>query len=302
MSYKVSTLPKHILASDETEKFLTESVLGGSTIDFLSDNGAFSEGQIGGYEPVNIMKTDLVYQDGKICALESLGDVALTQTDIYVKPLAFMQSYCKADLWPKWAGEVMRAKKSAKTMDEILFADAIMAGIKEANKEKLERNVWQGKVVAGDAASFDGFLEQLKTGTVDLTAVTGTKLYEKIISAFLLMPVAVTNKSDFRIFIGSDLYRQYVAEIAPLNLYNQLEPLAVFGTSASFVVCDGLADSKKIVFSRARNLQGKGDITSEGTEIESFYVQEKDTMFIRGRFGFGVKPIFVQEIGVLDVA
>jgi len=302
MSYKVSTLPKHILASDETEKFLTESVLGGSTIDFLSDNGAFAEGQIGGYEPVNIMKTDLVYQDGKICALQDLGDVTLTQTDIYVKPLAFMQSYCKADLWPKWTGEVMKAKKSAKTMDEILFADAIMADIKKANKEKLERNVWQGKVVAGDAASFDGFLEQLKTGTVDLTGVTGTKLYEKIISAFLLMPVAVTSNADFRIFIGTELYNQYVSEIQPLNLYNQLEPLAVFGTSAKFVICDGLADSKKIVFSRARNLQGKGDITSEGTEIESFYVQEKDTMYIRGRFGIGVKPVFVQEIGVLDVA
>lgn len=302
MSYKVNTLPKHILVSDETEKFLTESILGGQTIDFLSDNGSFTDGAIGGYEPVNIMKTDVVWQDGRICKLEDLGDVALTQTDIYVKPLAFMQSYCKADLQPKWTGEVMKAKKSAKTMDEILFADAIMAGLKEANKEKLERNVWQGKVVAGDASSFDGFLEQLKTGTVDLSTATGTKLYEKIISAYLLMPVAVTNKSDFRIFIGSDLYKQYVAEIGPLNLYNKLEPLAVFGTSASFVVCDGLADSKKIVLARARNLQGKGDITSDVTEIESFYVQKEDTMYIRGRFGFGVKPVFVQEIGVLSIA
>jgi len=302
MSYNVSTLPKHILVSDETEKFLTESVLGGSTIDFLSDNGAFTDGLIGGYEPVNILKTDTIFQDGKICALQSLGDVALTQTDIYVKPLAFMQSFCNLDLNPKWTGEVMKAKKAGKVMDEIAFADAIMAGIKESTKEQIEHNVWQGKVVAGDAASFDGFLEQLKTGTVDLSTATGTKLYEKIISAFLLMPIAVTNKADFRIFIGSDLYRQYVAEIAPLNLYNQLEPLAVFGTSASFVVCDGLSDSKKIVFSRARNLQGKGDITSDVTEIESFYVQLEDTMYIRGRFGFGVKPVFVQEIGVLDVA
>lgn len=302
MSYKVNTLPKHILVSNETEKFLTESILGGSTIDFLSDNGAFAEGQIGSYEPVNIMKTDLIYQDGKICSLQSLGDVALTQTDIYVKPLAFMQSYCKADLWPLWSSEVMRAKKSAKTMDEILFADAIMAGLKEANKEQLERNVWQGKEVAGQAATFNGFLEQLKTGTVDLSTATGTKLYEKIISAFLLMPVAVTNKSDFRVFIGSDLYKQYVAEISVLNLFNQLDPLAVFGTSATFVICDGLADSKKIVFSRARNLQGKGDITSEGTEIESFYVEKEDTMYIRGRFGFGIKPVFVQEIGVLNIA
>lgn len=302
MSYNVSTLPKHILVSDETEKFLTESVLGGSTIDFLSDNGAFAEGLIGGYAPVNIMKTDVIWQDGKICELQDLGEVALTQTDIYVKPIAFMQSFCKLDLNPKWTGEVMKAKKAGKVMDEIAFADAIMAGIKDSNKEQLERNVWQGKEVAGQAATFNGFLEQLKTGTVDLSTATGTKLYEKITSAFLLMPVAVTNKTDFRIFIGSDLYRQYVAEISALNLFNQLDPLAVFGTTASFVVCDGLAGSNKIVFARARNLQGKGDITSEGTEIESFYVQEKDKMFIRGRFGLGVKPVFVQEIGVLNIA
>lgn len=302
MSYKVDSLPKHILVSDETEKFLTESVLGGQTIDFLSDNGAFTDGLIGGYEPVNILKTDTIFQDGKICELQDLGDVALTQTDIYVKPLAFMQSFCKLDLNPKWTGEVMKAKKAGKVMDEIAFADAIMAGIKESNKEQIEHNVWQGKVVAGQPATFDGFLEQLKTGTVDLSTATGTKLYEKITSAFLLMPVAVTNKSDFKIFIGSDLYRQYVAEISALNLFNTLDPLAVFGTTASFVVCDGLAGSNKVVFSRARNLQGKGDITSDVTEIESFYVQKEDKMYIRGRFGFGVKPVFVQEIGVLDVA
>lgn len=302
MSYKVNTLPQHILASNETEKFLTESILGGSTIDFLSDNGAFTDGQIGGYEPVNIMKTSLIYQDGRICKLEDLGEVALSQTKIYVKPLAFMQSFCEADLWPLWTGEVMKAKKSAKKMDEILFADAIMAELKKENKEKLERNIWQGKVVEGDASSFDGFLEQLKTGTVDLSTATGTKLYEKIISAYLLMPVAVTSNADFRIFIGIDLYNQYVAEIRPLNLYNQLEPLSVFGTSAKFVVCEGLSDSKEIVFARARNLQGKGDITSDVTEIESFYVQKEDTMYVRGRFGIGVKPVFVQEIGVLKVA
>lgn len=302
MSYKIETLPKHILASEETEKFLTASMLGGQTIDFLSDMGSFSEGLIGGYEPVNIMKTSLIYQDGKLCKLESLGDVTLTQTDIYVKPIAFMQDFCKLDLLPKWTGEKMKATKKGKVLDEIAFADAIIAELTAENKKLLEKNVWAGKVDVADASSFDGFLEQLKTGTAPLGVVTGATLSEKIVNAYLKMPVEVTNADDFRIFIGSDLYRNYTSEIANEKLFNPLEPLAVWGTNAKFVVVDGLANENKIVLSRARNLQGKGDITSEGSEIDTFYVQKEDTMYIRSRFGIGVKPVFIQEIGVLTIA
>ncbi|KKX49372.1 hypothetical protein [Sphingobacterium sp. IITKGP-BTPF85] len=303
MGYNISALPKHILQSENTEKFLTASILGSQTLDFLSDAGSFTEGLIGGTEPVNIMKTDLVYQDGKLCKLEDLGSVTLTQSEIYVKPIAFMQGFCSLDLNPTWKGEDMKAKKKGKVLDEITFADAIIENLTATNKKNIERNIWQMKVDAGDASSFDGFLEQLKTGTAPLgTIAPALKVYEKIIAGFLAMPTEVTGAEDFKIFIGSDLYNQYVAEISALNLFNALAPDAVHGTSAKFLVVDGLNGTKKAVLARARNLQGKTDITSEGADLQSFYVEKEDTMYLRNRFGLGVKPVFINEIGVLNLA
>ncbi|WP_164108252.1 MULTISPECIES: hypothetical protein [Sphingobacterium] len=305
MGYNINTLADRILASENLEKFFTESILGGQTLDFLSDHGSVSEAPLNTTSDINMMKNTLVWQDGKVAKLAELGSTELTQASVYVAPIGFKQAYDSLALQSKFSGEVLKNKKKSKQTDDLMFGEAIVEDVTNLNKKDVEKLVWSGDksiVDTNDNMRFaDGFLTQLKTGTYDLSAITGANIVEKIMNAYIEMPSEVTGADDFRVFIGTKEYKAYRAKITDLNLFNAGEKDDVFGTSAKFHVVDGLDNSGKVVLARARNLQVKTDYEGANVQIEAFYVQNDDEMKIRGRFGLGMKPIFIQEIGVLSI-
>ncbi|WP_313511638.1 hypothetical protein [Sphingobacterium sp.] len=305
MSFNINTLADRILGSENLEKFYTESILSGQTLDFLSDHGSVTEAPLNTTSDINLMKNTLVWQDGKIAKLAELGTTDITQASIYVAPIGFKQAYSSIELHSKFAGEVMKNKKKSKQMDELLFGNAIIEDLTALNKKDVERLVWKGDTSITDANNnlrwADGFLKQLASGTYDLSAVTGANIVEQIMNAYIEMPSEITGADDFRIWIGSKEYKKYRAIIAKTNLYAGVEPLDVFGTNAKFHVVDGLDSENKSVLARARDLQVKTDYEGADVQIEVFYVQNDDEMKVRGRFGLGMKPIFKQEIGVLNL-
>lgn len=303
MGYNISTLPDNIVRSENMEKFHFESVLGGQTLDFLSDMGALAEGVLGSTEPINFMKNTLVWQDGKTCKLSELGETALSEATVYIAPIAFKQAYCSLELASKWKAEKVKQSKKNIALDELQFGNEITADLIQMNKADVEKAVWLGdSTKTGNLKFVEGFLKQLATGTFTLGTLTATDLVGKITEAYVKMPSAVTSAEDFRIFIGTKEYKQYRAELASKNLFHQEDPLAVFGTSAQFVVVDGLDATGKVVFARARNLQVRSDYEGIDAKVDVWYEKNDDEMKIRARFGLGVKAIFKQEIGVLDLA
>lgn len=302
MGYNISTLPDHIVRSENMEKFHFESVLGGQTLDFLSNEGALSEGVLGSTEPINFMKNTLVWQSGVVCKLSELGETALSEATVYIAPIAFKQAYCSLELATKWKSEKVKQQKKNIALDELQFGNEITNDLIQLNKADVEKAVWLGdSTKTGNMKFVEGFLKQLSTGTFALGTLTATDMIGKITEAYLKMPSAVTNAPDFRVFIGTNEYKKYRAELASKNLFHKEDEFAVFGTSAQFVVVDGLDATNKVVFARARNLQARADYEGTEAKVDVWYEKNDDEMKIRARFGLGVKAIFKQEIGVLDL-
>jgi len=299
MSYNVTSLPAY--TSEQSRKFMLKSILGGKTIEFLTEKGSFDPTAMGN-TAIQLLETDVVWQDGSVCKLSELGSVALAQNVLVVQPIAMKFPLCARTLVKTYAVEDLKAKQRGENgFDDALFIEHIGDDVASKNQAEIEKLVWQGdKTKTGNMKFIDGFLKQLATGTFDLSTITGADIVAELQNAYLAMPIEVRDQEDFRIFLGKEVYDKYKAVLAGKNIYQAVDDNTLFGTTAIFQIANGLNGTNKAVYSRARNLQTGGDLKS--TELEHWYSKDDDEVKVQARFSLGATAIYKQEIGVLDVA
>ena len=293
MSYNVTNLPAY--TSEQSRKFMLKSILGGKTIDFLTEKGSFDPTAMGN-TAIQLLETDVVWQDGSACKLSELGSVALAQNVLVVQPIAMKFALCARTLVKTYAKEDLKAKQKGENgFDEALFIEYIGDDVATKNQAEIEKLVWQGdKTKTGNMKFIDGILKQISTGTFDLSAVTGADIVAKLQNAYLAMPIEVRDQEDFRIFIGKEVHDTYKLAVAGKNIFQATDDNTLFGTTGIFQIVN------KVVYARARNLQTGGDLTS--LELEHWYSKDDDEVKVQARFSLGATAIYKQEIGVLDVA
>ncbi len=299
MSYNVTNLPAY--TSEQSRKYMLKSILGGKTIEFLTEKGSFDPTAMGN-TAIQLLESEIVWQDGGACKLSELGSVALAQNVLVVQPIAMKFPLCARTLVKTYAVEDLKAKQKGESgFDDALFIEHIGDDVATKNQAEIEKLVWQGdKTKTGNMKFIDGFLKQLATGTFDLSAVTGADIVAELQNAYLAMPIEVRDQEDFRIFLGKEVYDKYKAVLAGKNIYQATDDNTLFGTTAIFQIVNGLNGTNKVVFARARNLQTGGDLKS--TELEHWYSKDDDEVKVQARFSLGATAIYKQEIGVLDVA
>ncbi len=299
MSYNVTNLPAY--TSEQSRKFMLKSILGGKTIDFLTEKGSFDPTAMGN-TAIQLMDTSVVWQNGSACKLSELGEVALSQNYLDVQPIAMKFALCARTLVKTYAKEDLKAKQKGENgFDDALFIEYIGDDVATKNQAEIEKLVWQGdKTKTGNMKFIDGFLKQLATGTFDLSTITGADIVAELQNAYLAMPIEVRDQEDFRIFLGKEVYDKYKAVLAGKNIYQAVDDNTLFGTTGIFQIATGLNGTNKVVFGRARNFQTGGDLKS--TELEHWYSKDDDEVKVQARFSLGATAIYKQEIGVLDVA
>jgi len=297
MSYNVTNLPAY--TSEQSRKFMLKSILGGKTIEFLTAQGSFDPTAIG-KSAIQLMDTDVVWQDGALCRLSDLGGVALSQNFLEPAPIALRFSLCVRTLTKTYAVEDLKASGKGEKMDDALFVENIGEDIASKNQREIEKLVWQGdKTLTTNMKYIDGYLKQLATGTFALGTITGADVIAKLSNAYLAMPVEVRDQEDFRIFVGKDTYDAYKAILAGKNIFQAVDDMTLFGTDAKFQIANGLNGTSKVVYSRARNLQAGGDL--KDTSIEHWYSKDDGDVKVEARFSVGATAIYKQEIGVLNL-
>lgn len=295
MSYNITALPAY--TSEQSRKFMLKSILGGQTVDFLVQNGSFDPEAMGNVA-IQLIDTDIVWQDGAICKLSELGATNLSQNILSVQPIGLRMALCVRTLTKTFLKEEL--KTGEKMTDEVLV-NVIGEDVANKNKSEIEKLIWQGdKTLTGtdNRKWIDGYLKQLATGTFALGTLTGTT-FEKIRKAYLAMPIAVTEQEDFRIFMGLDTYNAYLAEISDKNVFHQTGEKLLHGTAVKIEVVNGLNGTEKVVFARARNLQSGGDL--KNVELDQWYSKDDGDIKLEARFSLGATVIYKQEIGVLNL-
>ena len=298
MSYNVTNLPAY--TSEQSRKFMLKSILGGKTIEFLTNEGSFDPTAMG-RQAIQLLDTEVVWQDGSACKLAELGSVALSQNYLEVTPIAMKFPLCARTLVKTFAVEDLKAKQKGENgFDEGMFIEHIGNDVASKNQKEIEKLIWLGdKTLTSNMKFIDGYLKQLATGTFALGTITGADIVAKLQNAYLAMPIEVRDQEDFRIFLGKEIYDQYKAILAGKNIFQAQDDNTLFGTTAQFQITSGLNGTNKVVYSRARNLQAGGDLKT--LELEHWYSKDDDEVKVQARFSLGATAIFKQEIGVLNL-
>lgn len=254
-----------------------------------------------GKAPILKMDADATFQDGSSCGRSASGDVTLSDAQIEVAPLKDIQNMCPKSLYNTYYAYALKAGQDPESEGwDAGFADYVMKLRSSKINESVEKLIWQGDKTdgTGNMQYIDGILIQatVANGATDISN-SGSDIVAKLQQAFLKMPVAISSKDDFRIFIGKDMYNSYKLALANKNIYQPVDDFTLFGTAAKLQPVSGLNGTNKVVMSRLSNLQ-LGIDGSDETDNASFkYSQETTNWYMDFYFSVGVKVIYVSETG-----
>ncbi|RZK12912.1 MAG: hypothetical protein EOO46_01370 [Flavobacterium sp.] len=288
------------VANNSTEIAL-KAVTKSATAALLIANGAVQAG-IKGSEKMLAMDADVVLQDGSACSRTASGTVKLIDKDLVVKPIKDVQDLCTKDLYNTYFAfnlvkgqspeEEFTAEFSAKVMD---VRAAKIAG----ENEKL---LWQGDTSLTGTTNMkriDGIIKQVGTGYT--VTASGATTVNKLQSAVLTSKIDVRSAEDFRIFVGEDVYAEYLIGLANANIYKPTSDMTIFGTTTKLEVVPGLNGIRKIFTGRIKNFRLGLDGENDSEQASMRFSIETEKWYQDFKYALGVGVYDTSEVGVATV-
>jgi len=305
MAYNITNLPAYTDQSSRT--FITRAVIGAQTIDYLINASAFDP-TAKGNKVVQLQNTNVVIQANDGCSRNPIGDTVLSQATLSVKDLKVDYNYCVRLLEKTYAVEELKIKLKGQVYTDALFLDSISLEVSDKIQAALEQMVWQGNTsLTGSTESditlkqMDGFLKQIGAGSpITFTGATGSTITKQLRDFDAKMPIQVANKPDYRIFIGSDLYKKYTGEQSDKNFFKPEDALFLQGAGGvQLAPVDGLIGTGKAVAVRMSQLQAGGEL--DNVSLEKVYSVETKNVYFDSAFSLGVVPVYIDQIGLATI-
>lgn len=245
---------------------------------------------------LNLVSVAPVLQDGSACGWTDAGDAELSQRIITAPVIKVNQSFCHKDFLKYWTNYEVRVGVGENKMPfEEYFTGQIVENVKAAN----EKLIWQGDTASEDdmLKLTDGFLKVI--GDDAVTAATATSAYTAIKNVYMAIPEKVLDKAV--IFVGADVYRQFIQEMVDKNLYhysaNGTDGEFIFpATNTKVVAVNGLNGTKKIVAARPENLFIGVDMADDAEKFEMWYSKDNDEYRLAIQYNLGTQVAFTDEI------
>ena len=289
----VTSLPAYV--EQQRLPLIAKSVLGAKTAALLT-----LQTGVKGPTAINLIATDVEFGDGKACGWSSKGSTSLTQRTINPAILKVNTEFCDGNLIGKWAQSQVRIAAGVQTIPfEEEFTEGIVNGVKAA----IEKMIWQGDSAnAGGKVEFDGLLKILKgeANVVKVTEAAGTDAYTAIKAVHAAIP-AEAYKEDTVIFVGADLFREYIQTLVEKNLYhfnpNDAEGEYVLpGTAVRVIGVDGLNGTDKIVAGRLSEMFYGTDLEGDDEMFKLWYSDDNQEFRFALRCAAGVNVAFPDHI------
>jgi hypothetical protein len=314
MAFDISSLTAYVANIDPT--IFSKSVAGATTAKDLIAAGSVVFGK--GRTAIRKMALDANFQSGlDSCARNASGDVTLTDTYFDIVRIKDEKNLCFQSLENTYFA--LLASKSIQPSEEGAtpeFANAIndlrASKLAEAN----EKGIWKsingvtasavrnGITYGSDFANYskyDGIIQQVAGGSYVGMTLSGSEIVAKLRNAANSVSVTISANEDFRMAIGQDLYNQYLAGLAALNIFKPTDDMTIYGTPFKFWVVPGLNGTNKVYALRLSNLRLGMASQDDMDRIDLEFV--KDSVFHGWTsdvyFSIGVKVIDVTEVGYL---
>ena len=248
---------------------------------------------------LNLVSVAPVLQDGSVCGWSNAGSAELSQRVITAPTIKINQSFCHKEFLKYWAGYEVRVGVGQETMPfEEYFTSLIVDEVKAAN----EKLIWQGNTDSEDVNinKTDGMLKIMAADNSVIKVTTEGSAYDAIKAAYMAIPEKVLDKAV--IFVGADMYRQFIMDMVDKNLYHYsadgypTEEFVFPGTNTRVISVNGLNGTNKIVASRLENLFIGVDMMDDAEKFEMWYTRDFDEYRLAIQYNLGVQYAFGDEV------
>lgn len=252
-----------------------------------------------GATALNLLDTTVVFGDGSNCGWNEAGTSTLSQRTLTPGYPKVNMSFCDKQLLKSWANYEVRVAAGQKTLP---FEEDFIAGVIEGVNAKLETLIWQGDS-ASDA--FDGMIKVIADAGTAVAASyqAGDSASKKVAEVYANIPAEAFTKGDVVMFVGSDLYRQYIQELvangslhlvatAGLTDIPMPEDLLIPGTNVRVIPVSGLDGTDKIYASYRENFVYGTDMAGDEEKFELWYSQDNREFRLAIEFTAGVQVAY----------
>lgn len=288
----ITTLTNYI--QQERLPLISKAVLGAKSIKMFSKQTGIKTSAA-----INLLTTDVQFQDGKVCGFQDAGTQELSQRVLTTGVIKVNLEYCKNKMLDKW----MQYEISIKVGDERLpFEQEFVEDVNKDIQAKLEKAVWQGDTTSGDENLkwFDGLLKIATNDvSVNKVTITGTSAYDDIMAVYAAIPEQVLDNAV--IFVGADVYRKFGTELVNKNLFHydgaySNGEVYIPGTSTRVVKVNGLNGTDKIFAADPNRVYFGCDMVDDAEEYDFWYSKDSDSYRLNIRFNAGVQYPFSNEV------
>lgn len=164
-----------------------------------------------GATALNLLDTTVTFGDGSACGWKEAGKSELSQRVLTPGAIKVNMSFCDKQLLKTWANYEVRVAAGQKSLP---FEEDFVNGVIEGVKAKLETEIWQGDTSNG-TSKFDGMIKVIAGAGNAIAAsyTAGDSASKKVAEVYANIPSAVFDKGDVVMYVGKDLYRQYIQEL-----------------------------------------------------------------------------------------
>lgn len=278
MAFKTDSLADYV--NQNSTNLIKKAVLGADTLKHIG-----KQFDVKYKSALQLIDVDAPLQDGSACGFSANGNTEFSQKELEVKPMKVNQEWCEKDLRKKWQNYLVNT--SAKE-GSLPFEQYIVDATAEKINEQIEKLIWQGDTASAGSTEYlklmDGFLKKFDNDNevVDVAIPSGTSAYEAIKKVVMALPQALVDKGA-AVFVGSDLYRQFIMELMEKNLYHYNEKesaskeLLFPGLSTKVIGVNGLTGTGALVGAIPTHLVYGSDMANEQEVFDFFFDKSSRT-------------------------
>ena len=252
---------------------------------------------------------DFYWAAGGTCgSIQASGDTTISSRILTVAPIKIEKSWCIATLEAKYTQLMLSPGSNYESLPGGID-EAFMNFLMGAQGEKVEVALWQSVSGGGSSdytSKFNGLIQVIgaASGTINanasafitpVTAITAANVISVLQAIYAAIPVAILDKEDTRIFIGTDVSRLYQQALINANQFNyipstdSLGEYYLHGTNVKIAPVPGLNGTAKAYALRASNMFMGVDLENEEEELKTWYSLDFDSVYMRMKFKLGTQ-------------
>lgn len=296
------------LVNQFSHKIAVDALMKAPTIANLIKSANVQSGLKPGNHEIRKMSQTVTFASGKGCGRNPTDTVTLSDQTMEVVAMKSELNLCSDDLYGVLRAGMLSRGQNPETEFENAFLNFIETNRSEKIGVELEKLAWKGdKTLTGtnNLKWANGFVKQATAGgagTYIALTTSKTDLIEKLQDYWLAMPSEIKDQADFKIFMGTDIYNQYLVAAANKNYFNPSSPFNLYGTSAVIEPTPGLNGTNKLFFMTYSNLQFGFDGDNETEKMVYKYSIETQNHYLDYFFALGFGIVNTKEIGVATLS